>query len=78
MACPETDGRHVHIDMLARSELPGVSNAEGDSDGIARERLDLSFRNTTADVVANEKIDPPEPLDGQAEDSGEEQLFLMR
>ena len=57
--------------MLAGSELPGVRNAEGDSDGIAREGFDLRFCNTTANVVADKEIHPPEPLDSPTEDGRE-------
>ena len=71
-----TNGRHVHVDVLTRSELPGLSDAKSDSDGVTRESLDFGVGATVANIAAKEADDTDTTLDDPDDDSGHDEALL--
>lgn len=54
MAHPETDARHVEVDVLTGPELPRASHEHGDTKSITREALHVNFGTTTTDVTVED------------------------
>lgn len=71
-----TDGRHVKVDVGTGSELPGLGNTKGDSDGVTGESLNLSLGTTVASVAADDGHETPSALDEPADSGGHDVALL--
>lgn len=61
---PEADGGQREEDVLARLNVPGAGDAEGQAHGFAREELDGGFGGVGAEVAVEEGGESEQSVDG--------------